>query len=332
LRRSKNRLPQSKINVLITGINGFAGSHLADLLVADGCSVSGISLNRDLSNLSRINSKISIHYGDVRDSVVVNKILNEVQPDYVYHLAGSAFVPEGDANPKLVYEINVLGTLTVLDSVRSSHRSAKILVVGSGEVYGPVPEEKLPVKEDFPLVPITPYGVTKACADLLAYQYATAYKMDVVRVRPFNHIGPRQSPQFVCSSFAKQIVEIEKGLRKPVLEVGNLDVRRDFTDVRDVVKAYRTVLENAPRGEVYNIGSGKAWRIGDLVDILIRNSTAKGIKLKQQRVRVRENDIPCMCCDASKLENDWGWKPSISMRNTLQDLLEYWRKTIQGVS
>ncbi|HET6464317.1 MAG TPA: GDP-mannose 4,6-dehydratase [Nitrospiria bacterium] len=327
LKKSNNRSHEDKPKAFVTGINGFVGSHLAELLLSEGYSVFGLSVNRDLAHLSTVESRVSIAYGDIRDGKVVKDVLAEVKPDYIYHLAGSAFVPDADADPRLVYEVNVLGTLNLLETVRSGRLSPRILIVGSGEVYGPVPEERLPVNEDFPLNPTSPYGVTKACADLLASQYAASYQMDVVRVRPFNHIGPRQSEQFVCSSFAKQIVEIEKGLRKPVLEVGNLEARRDFTDVRDVVKAYRTVVEKAHRGEVYNVGSGRAWKIADLVTLLIGQSAVKKIEIRHEQVRVRPNDLQVMLCDPSKLQKQLGWKPMIPIERTLRDLLEYWRKT-----
>ena len=330
MKKSRDRSPKDRPGVLITGVNGFVGSHLAELMVDEGYQVCGLALTRDLSNLSRIESRISISQGDIRDSKIVENILAEVKPDYLYHLAGSAFVPDADANPRSVYEVNFLGTLNLLEAVRSTGLTPKILIVGSGEVYGHVPEEHLPVKEEYPLKPISPYGVTKACADLLAYQYATTYQMDLIRVRPFNHIGPRQSEQFVCSSFAKQIVEIEKGLCKPVLHVGDLEARRDFTDVRDVARAYRIILESANGGEVYNIGSNKAWKIWDLVKILIGESLVKGIELQQQQVRVRTNDIPLMLCDASKLRKAFGWEPEIPMEQTLRDLLGYWREAIRA--
>jgi len=328
LKASKDKLRNDRPKALITGIRGFVGSHLADLLVAEGYQVSGIALTHDRTNLSRIESQLSISYGDIRDLKIVAEILAEVRPDYIYHLAGSAFVPDAETEPRLVYEVNILGTLNLLEAARSTNLSAKILIVGSGEVYGQVPEAALPVNEEYPLKPTTSYGVTKACADLLAYQYATAYQTDVIRVRPFNHVGPRQSERFAISGFAKQIAEIEMGLREPVLHVGNLEARRDYTDVRDVVKAYQIVLERAKRGEVYNIGSNTALRIGDLLEILIGESTVKGITLRQQPVRMRHNDIPVMLCDASKLEKELGWKPAIPIRRTLRDLLGYWREKI----
>ncbi len=314
-----------KPKALITGINGFVGSHLADLLVAKGFQVFGITLP---SNLPHPESQFTLFYADILDAQEIKKIVSQVQPDYLYHLAGSAFVPDAEADPRFVYEVNVMGTLNLLEAVRLLKLKTRVLVVGSGEVYGRVPKEHLPVTEDYPLNPASPYGVTKACADLLASQYATSYQMDVIRVRPFNHIGPRQSEQFVCSSFAKQIVEIEKGIREPILLVGNLETYRDFTDVRDIIKAYHLICEGAKRGSVYNVGSNKAWKIGELVKILIGLSTIKEIALHQQQIRVRSNDIPILLCNPSKLKKDLGWKPEISMEQTLHNLLEYWREKI----
>ena len=323
---TRSQLSKNRSKVLITGINGFAGSHLADLLVGEGYQIFGLTLSNNLENLAQIESQISLAYGDIRDAQAVKKIVAQVQPDYLYHLAGSAFVPDAEANAILVYEVNLMGTLNVLEAVRSLFLKTRVLVVGSGEVYGAVSNEHLPVNEGHSLRPTTPYGVTKACADLAANQYATAYQTDVVRVRAFNHTGPRQSEQFVCSGFAKQLVEIESGIRKPLLHVGNLETRRDFSDVRDVVRGYRTILEEGRRGEVYHIGSGTAWKIGDLLRILLGKSSAGNIGLQQDPARLRSNDLPLMLCDASKLHRELGWKPEIPLEQTLHDLLEYWRE------
>lgn len=329
MKKLKGKLQKGNPKVLITGINGFVGSHLTDLLVSEDYQVAGIDLIRDQTHLSKVPSPITVWRGDVCDVRFIEEILAEIKPDYIYHLAGSAFVPDADADPRSVYTVNVLGTLNLLEAVRSARLDSRVLIVGSGEVYGPVPEEQLPVKEEYPLRPTTPYGVTKACADLLGYQYAATYKMNVIRVRSFNHTGPGQSEQFVCSAFAKQIVEIEKSIRKPILNVGNLEARRDFTDVRDVVRAYRLVLEGAQECAVYNVGSGKAWRIGDLLKILVRQSTVRDIKIQEQKARVRSNDVPVMICNASKLERDWGWKAEIPIEQTFHDLLDYWRENVK---
>ncbi|MBI3610815.1 MAG: GDP-mannose 4,6-dehydratase [Nitrospirae bacterium] len=329
MKKSNHRSRDDRPKVLITGATGFVGSHLADLLVAEGYQVFGMALTQDRPHLATIESRLSILCGDVRDFKAVAEVLADVKPDYVYHLAGSAFVPDADADPRLVYDVNFQGTLNMLEAVRAMGSAPRTLVVSSAEVYGRVPEEALPVNEDAPLRPLSPYGVTKACADLAAYQYAAAYRLPVIRVRPFNHIGPRQSEQFVCSSFAKQIAEIEKGVRKPVLHVGNLEARRDFTDVRDVVRAYRMILEKAEGGEVYNVGRGKAWRVEEIVKMLLAESRVQGIELEQQPVRVRPNDVPVMLCDPSKLEKSFGWKSQIPIEQTLRDLLGYWREKIK---
>ena len=321
-------MPKSKQKALITGINGFVGSHLADLLVAEGYQVSGITFNRDLSNLAQVESQLSLYYEDICDAQAIEKVLSDVKPDYLYHLAGMAFVPDANANPKRVFEVNVLGTLNVLEGIRSLGLNTRALVVGSAEVYGKVPKEHLPIRENYPLTPASIYGMTKASSDMIAEQYATTFQMDIIRVRPFTHIGPRQSDQFVCSSFAKQIVEIEKGMRKPVLHVGNLETYRDFTDVRDVVRSYQMILEGAKSGAVYNVGSSKAWKIEDLVKKLISQSKAKTIELKQDPARMRANDISVMLGEALKLTNDLNWKPVISIEQTLHDLLDYWREKV----
>ncbi len=325
MNKAKDRLPNDKPTVLITGINGFAGSHLVDLLVSEGYPISGIALTRNLRHLSHVEQQIAIAYADIRNATEIENVLAEVRPDCVYHLAGSAFVPDADADPQSVYDVNVLGTLNVLEAARTTHPSTKILIVSSGEVYGRVLDAALPINEAYPLQPINLYGVTKACVDMLAYQYAIAYQMDIICVRPFNHIGPRQSEQFVCSSFAKQIVEIEQGIREPILHVGNLEARRDFTDVRDVVRAYKTLLEKGKSGEVYNIGSNKAWKIGEIVGMLIDASRVKGITLEQQPRLVRPNDLPVMRCDAAKIGKAIGWRPEIPIERTLLNLLSYHR-------
>jgi GDP-4-dehydro-6-deoxy-D-mannose reductase len=316
----------SKKKTFITGINGFAGSHLAELLVSQGYLVSGLIFTSDTRAISRVESKLDLHHGDIGDYKRLRDILTEVGPDYIYHLAGQSSVSEAEKDIFRTYEINLLGTLNLLEAVRESGLTARILLVSSGEVYGAVPEERLPVSEDYPLHPLNAYASTKACAELLASQYAAGHGLEIVRVRPFNHIGPGQSDRFVCSSFAKQISEIEKGIRKPVLHVGNLDARRDFTDVRDVVRAYHAVLEGAQRGTVYNVGSHKAWKVGELLKILVGRSTVRRIEIQEQKARIRPNDIPVMLCDPTKLEKEFGWKPTFSIEQTLEDLLECWRR------
>ena len=332
MKGSSDRLHRkNKPKIFITGINGFVGSHLSDLLIPQGYSLSGLAYGKDIRHLAHFGSDLDLHYGDIRDMTLLRQIISKVQPDYIYHLAGQPFVPDADKNILNTYEINVLGVLNLLEAVRIAKLNPRILIISSGEVYGAVPEDQLPVNEDYPLKPVNPYAVTKACADLLTCQYAIAHQLYIIRVRPFNHIGPRQSEQFVCSNFAKQIVEIELGLREPVLKVGKLDVKRDFTDVRDVVRAYQIVLERAKGGEVYNIGRNKAFFIREVIDMLIKQSTRSDIQLQQRSERLRPNDIPIMMCDTTKIEKEFGWKPEIFIQQTLCDLLEYWRKEVSLV-
>lgn len=321
-------IKKNRHRVFITGINGFVGSHLSDLLNSQDYIISGLAYSREIRNIAHLKETLDLHYGDIRDIALLGGIISKVQPDYIYHLAGQPFVPDAEKNILHTYEVNILGTLNLLEVVRISGLKPRILTVSSGEIYGVVPEHHLPVNEDYPLKPINPYAVTKACADLLTYQYSLSHQLDLIRVRPFTHIGPRQSERFVCSNFAKQIAEMELGLREPVLKVGNLDMKRDFTDVRDIVRAYQTILERAKGGDVYNVGSSKCWRIWDIVEILQKETTAKKFTIQQEQFRVRATDNPVMHCDFSKLQKQFSWKPEIPIVQTVRDLLGYWRKNV----
>jgi GDP-4-dehydro-6-deoxy-D-mannose reductase len=201
-------------------------------------------------------------------------------------------------------------------------------MVGSGEVYGNVPEAQQPISEQTPLHPLNPYAVSKAAQELLCYQYIHAYQLPVVIVRPFNHTGPRQSPNFVCPDFAKQIAEIEHGLREPVMFVGNLEARRDFSDVHDIVRAYHLAIEHCPVGIPVNIASGKAWSIQQILDKLLQSSNAP-IEIHQDADRLRPSDVPLMLGDYSLLHQQTEWQPEIDFEETLRSVLDYWRK--QGV-
>jgi GDP-4-dehydro-6-deoxy-D-mannose reductase len=207
------------------------------------------------------------------------------------------------------------------------HSTARILVIGSFEEYGRVDASRLPVTEDTPLQPDSPYGVSKIGQDFLGLQYFLSHHLHIVRVRPSNHIGPRQGEQFVTSNFAKQIAEIEAGLHEPVLFVGNLEAARDFTDVRDMMRAYILALERGEPGAVYNIGSGRAWSIQQVLDLMLEQSRVK-IRVEKDPARLRPSDTPLMYCDASRFSNQTGWKPEISMETSLRDVLDHWRAVV----
>jgi len=313
--------------VLITGISGFVGSYLAEFLLAKDYNVSGTV--RDLTairNIKHIKSELQLHVCDVRNQDHLHSVVASSKPDQIYHLAAIAHVPTSWKNPWLTYETNFFGTLNLLETLRSTERVAKILYVGSSDEYGSVGEESLPINEEVSLSPLNPYAVSKVCGDMLAFQYFKSYGLHIVRVRPFNHTGPRQTPAYVCSGFAKQVAEIERGVKDPVVTVGNLEAKRDFTDVRDMVRAYWLAMEEADVGEVYNICSEKAIGIGDILTKLLEMSSRKDIIVQTDVTKVRPSDVPLIVGDCSKFRAKTGWATEIPIEQTLRDLLEYWRK------
>jgi GDP-4-dehydro-6-deoxy-D-mannose reductase len=314
------------MKALITGITGFAGSHLADhCLERGGVDVYGIVRWRSRTeNIEHLQGKIKLLECDLRDATSTREVIEEIRPDYIFHLAAQSFVPTSWRAPTECLVTNVIGQLNIFEAVRKTSLKPRIQIACSSEEYGLTLDHELPITEDTPLRPLSPYGVSKVGQDLLAYQYFMSYKMDVVRTRGFNHTGPRRAPVFVVSDFSKQIADIEKGRKEPVIHVGNLDAERDFTDVRDVVRAYFLALEKGKSGEAYNICSEKSWRIGDMLDKLLSFSKAK-IKVQQDAARLRPSDVPRLRGDASKFRRDTGWTPRIPFEQTLEDMLEYWR-------
>jgi GDP-4-dehydro-6-deoxy-D-mannose reductase len=312
--------------VLVTGVTGFAGSHLVDyMLTRDDCEIFGIQRWRSRTeNIEHFVDRISILECDLRDASSVRDTLEKVRPDWIFHLAAQSFVPTSWIAPTESLMTNVLGQLNIFEAVRRLGLSCRIQLACSSEEYGMVYENELPIRETNPLRPLSPYAVSKVTQDYLGYQYWMSWKVDSVRTRGFNHEGPRRGPVFVASDFAKQIADIERGRRAPVLHVGNLDARRDFTDVRDMVRAYWLALEKCEPGEVYNICSGSAWRIGDLLDRLLAMAKTK-IEVKQDPARLRPSDVPVLLGDYSKFHAATGWKPTIPFEQTLADMLDYWR-------
>jgi GDP-4-dehydro-6-deoxy-D-mannose reductase len=314
------------MKALITGITGFAGSHLADYcLEKKGLEVYGIIRWRSRTeNVEHMQNKVRLLECDLRDATSTRDVIDEVRPDYIFHLAAQSFVPTSWRAPTESLVTNVIGQLNVFEAVRKINLKCRIQIACSSEEYGMVYDHELPITEDHPLRPLSPYGVSKVGQDLLGYQYFMSYKMDIVRTRAFNHTGPRRAPVFVVSDFAKQIADIEKGLRKPILHVGNLDSERDFSDVRDVAGAYYLSLEKGKSGEVYNICSETSWKIKDMLDRLLTMTDAK-IELKPDPARLRPSDVPRLRGDCSRFKKDTGWAPRIPFERTLKDMLDYWR-------
>jgi len=314
------------MGALITGISGFAGSHLAEFLLNKGYKVYGTFYDKStFSNLNGFIDKITLFECDIRNYDSLKKIVEEVNPDEIYHLAAISFVPASLKNPKLTFDTNLYGTLNLYQAVTETKINPKILFVGSADEYGIVNENDLPIKEERPLRPINPYSISKASADFLSYFYFKNYHLKIIRVRSFNHIGPRQSPGFVCSSFAKQIVEIEKEMVKPIIRVGNLEAQRDFTDVRDMVRAYWVTIQKGEIGEVYNVCSERAIQIKELLNNLLELSLKK-IKVIKNPKKMRTSDASILQGDSSKFKNATGWRPEIPFEKTMEDLLDYWRK------
>ena len=316
------------MKAFITGISGFAGSHLTELLIEKGYEVFGTFFDKStFSNLNGFENKIKVYQCDIRNYDTLKNVIEGVKPDKIYHLAAISFVPTSLKDPKLTFDTNLYGTLNLYQAVIDLEMNPMILFVGSADEYGIVNENDLPIKEECPFNPVNPYSISKASADFLSFFYFKNYSLNIIRVRPFNHIGPRQSPEFVCSSLAKQIVEVEKGLREPIIKVGNLETKRDFTDVRDMVKAYWLALDKGEPGKVYNICSGSAIQIKGVLNHLLELSSRK-VEIMKDPKRMRPSDNPILQGNSSKFRRRSGWKPKIPLEKTLKDILEYWRKAL----
>ncbi len=313
------------MNCLITGITGFAGSHLADLLLERGCTVHGtVRWRSRTENIDHIAGRLQLHACDLRDLTAVSELLRAVRPERIYHLAAQSYVPMSWVAPAETLTTNVIGQSNLFEAARKECPDCRIQIAGSSEEYGMVMPSEAPIKETNPLRPLSPYGVSKVAQDLMGYQYFKSYGLAIVRTRGFNHTGPRRGDVFVTSNFARQIAEIEKGKRPPVLYTGNLDAVRDWTDVRDTVNAYYLSLEKAAPGEVYNIASGKGWRISEMLEMLLASSRTR-IEVKQDPKRMRPSDVELLVGDATRFEKETGWTRRFRFEQTLADLLEYWR-------
>lgn len=315
---------------LITGITGFAGSHLAELLLSLGQEVWGTTRPRSQTdNIDKIKYKLHLEDADLLDSHSLYSIVAKIQPDYIFHLAAQSFVQSSWASPANTMELNIVGTVHLFEAVRRARIDPAIQIACSSEEYGLVYPNELPIKEDNPLRPQSPYAVSKVAMDYLGYQYNQSYGMKIIRTRGFNHTGPRRGDVFVTSNFAKQIAEIEKGKKPEVIEVGNLEAQRDWTDVRDIVKGYFLAVEKGKGGEVYNICSEKTVKVGNMLDLLLSMSSCKNkVKIKEDESRMRPSDVPVLLGDCSKFRKVTGWKPEIPFKKTMEDLLNYWRARV----
>jgi len=327
---------------LITGITGMVGSHLTDfLLEATDWNIHGLMRwNDNVENINhlsgRINNKdrVFLEYGDLNDFASLISLIKKNQPDYVFHLAAQSYPKTSFDSPIETLETNILGTCRLLEAIRLAHdnpKSVKIHVCASSEVFGRVAKEDMPIHEDVQFHPASPYAISKVGTDLIGRFYAEAYDMCVVSTRMFTHTGPRRGDVFAESTFAKQIAMIEKGLIPPVINVGNLDSLRTWSDVRDAVRAYHILLTNNPiKGEYYNIGGSYTCSVREMLEHLLTLSHRKDITIKIDKDRLRPIDADLQVPDTSKFRNHTGWEPKINFDKTMKDLLEYWRQKISN--
>lgn len=318
------------MRALITGITGFAGSHLAEYLLAEHPDVEVYGTYRwrsRMDNVEHIRSRIKLLEADLRDYTSMHAALEKSRPDVIFHLAAQSFVPSSWTAPNETLTTNVAGQTNLFEAVRALRLDPVIQIACSSEQYGLVLPGETPIKESNPLRPLSPYAVSKVAQDYLGYQYFQSYGLKVVRTRGFNHTGPRRGQVFVTSNFCSQVAAIELGLQEPVIRVGNIDAIRDFTDVRDMVRAYWLAVTKAKPGEVYNIATGDGIKIREMLERLISLGKVE-VKIEVDPDRLRPSDVEILIGDASKFKADTGWEPRIPFEQTLNDLLDYWRKTL----
>ena len=320
------------MRILITGVGGFAGSHLADhCLARSETEVFGLVRSASRAgNAPRTSGRFRLIEADVRNAGAVGRAIEESKPEIVFHLAGQAFVPASFDDPAGTLLDNAVGQLNVIRAILRHVPTARLLVVGSCLEYGLVRPDENPVDEKVMLRPADPYAVSKVTQDLMGYQYFASNDLQAIRVRPFNHTGPRQRDDFVASRFAKQIAEIEANQRIPELQVGNLSAVRDFTDVRDMARAYFLAATRGVPGEVYNIGSGAGRRVDEVLRTLAAFSQVY-FTIREDPTRLRPPDVPSLVCNSAKFRAQTGWEPLIPFERTMNDLLNHWRSEISGV-
>lgn len=309
---------------LVIGAAGFVGNYLINEMHESGIEAYATKLPHEIFE----NPHAAVYDLNILDKNAIVELLLDIRPDYIFHLAAQSSVGLAWKNPQLTVDVNIKGSINVMDAIRELFYKPRVLLIGSGEEYGHILPEETPIKEDNRLRPGNIYAATKACQNMIGSIYAKAYDMDLMLVRAFNHIGPGQLPLFVVSDFCKQVAEIEVGLREPVMKVGNLAAKRDFTDVRDVVKAYVALVQEGKAGETYNVGRGRAWAIQDILNMIIEKST-ESINVEVDPAKIRPVDVPIIEADITKIQELTGWKPIIPIEQTIQETLDFWRRSLR---
>jgi len=318
------------MRILITGITGFVGSHLTEWALSRGADVIGaLRWRSNTEHIEHLRDRLTLIQSELRELSSARDLVERARPDYIVHLAAQSFVGASWQTPAETLMTNAIGQMNLFEAIRQLGSASRFLVIGSSEEYGLVEPDELPIRETNPLRPISPYAVSKVTQDLMGFQYFKSYGLDIVRARAFHHTGPRRSDNFSTSTFARQIAEIEAGLREPVVVAGDLKPVRDFSDVRDIVRGYWDLLERGTAGEVYNLCSGVDWTIERMLTFLISQSSVPGIEIRTDAARLRPSDVPVLRGSYEKIERAVGWRPRIPLEQTLTDLLDYWRQRIR---
>lgn len=310
------------MKALVIGGGGFVGPYLVRHLTDDlGYEVTVTKTVKETLTMDNA----TVRNLDILDMEQIRTLLEEEKADYLFHLAAQSSVAYSWKNPTLTVDVNIKGCINLLEAIRLVDKKPRVLLIGSGEEYGHIKKDECPIIEDNVVRPGNIYAATKSCQNMLGRIYSDAYGLDIMMVRAFNHIGPNQTPMFVVADFCKQVADIEKGKQEPVINVGNLSAKRDFTDVRDVVKAYAKLVAGGKRGETYNVGTGHAVAIQDILNKIIAMSD-KDIEVKVDPAKLRPVDVPIIEPDISKIKKEVGWEPLIPLEQTLRETLEHWRK------
>lgn len=317
--------PGASTTALVTGASGFVGRHLLNELARE-TSWNLVGLARGRADFE---ADVRVVSCDLRNRDLVHRVVDRYRPGVIFHLAAQSYVPRSNADPTGTLVNNITGQVNLLEACRALDTSPRIVIVSSGEIYGPVDVSELPITEDFPFRPQNPYAVSKATQDLLGYQYAVASDMDIIRARPFNHVGPGQDDRFVVGTFARQVVEVSLGRVEPTILTGNLDVRRDFLDVRDVVSAYRLLAHFGDAGCAYNVASGTSVRIGDMLQKMIAIADIQ-VEVQRDPARMRTVDVEDVVGDASLLRSATAWAPRYKLDETLRETVAWWRTRLES--
>ena len=321
------------MRLLITGITGFVGSHMAEYALAQGAEVIGSARWRSRTeNIEHLRGKIQLIECDLRDTASVRRLLSTSRATHIIHLAAQSFVGTSWHTPAETLSTNMTGQVNLLEGIREISPPPRFLAIGTSEEYGLVCPDEVPITETNPLRPLSPYAVSKVGQDLMGFQYFRSYGLPIIRTRAFNHEGPRRGEVFVTSSFAKQVAEIEAGHHEPRMYVGDLKPRRDYSDVRDIVRGYWMLLQHGEPGEVYNLCSGRTWTIQHVLDFYLDRSRVKGISVEVDPERLRPSDVMVLEGNPSKIQKALGWRTEIPFAKTLNDLLDYWRQRVASTS